>query len=716
MRVNIGSGAPALAGPDIPTELVRTLLGFLRSRLGLDTAWLARFRDGMQEFEVLDGDAEAVGLSPSERASLSGSYCVRVIDGRLPAVIPDTSANQTTAVLPITHEWSMGAYVGVPVLGLDGSTVGMVCAVSREAKPHLADVDLRIVRHTADLIGALFSAAALGPDATSEQRKAIRRVVAEQDFEVVFQAVHCVDSGKVLAVEALARFPCEPFRPDVFLRQAAVLGLDIELETAIVKRVFSLMPELPDDLCVSINVSPAAVVRLPWAQVLTDVDPTRVVLEITEHDAVQNYSVLDAALEKCRARGMRIAVDDVGAGFSSFSHILELAPEFVKIDQSITRNIDVDEARLRLAQAIGEFARRTGSRVIAEGVETQGELDAIGAAGITLAQGYHLSRPKPHTHGFPAAAVTAALHDDALRTFDLLGERRFDLALAHSPIGMAVVGLDGMFLRTNRALREMFGFGKRAMAQMSFQEITHPDDLEADLALLAECLEGRRRSYRIAKRFFAADGHIVWCDLTVALVTDSKEQPSCFVSQLVDVTAARIREAELTRQAATDPLTEIANRSAAWSRLEQLHTADNGYGVLFCDIERFKSVNDRRGHHAGDQLLVEVARRLLTAVDGGDLVARWGGDEFLVITDAVTDEELAVTAARITDQFDSTPIPLADGTSVPVALTIGFAGHRPGDGRSIDMMLDAADQAMYEQRRSRTGAKRRRADRVRAFH
>lgn len=700
--------------PDVPVELVRTILGFLRTRFGLETAWLARFRDGMQEFEVLDGDAEALGLSPSERASLSGSYCVRVIDGRLPAVIPDTAANRTTALLPITHEWSLGAYLGVPVLGADGAPIGMVCAASREPKPHLANADLRIVRHAAELIGALFDSPAGGVDATADHRNVIRRVVAERDFEVVFQAVHEVARGKVMGVEALARFSCEPFRPDVFLEQAALLGLDIELETAIVTRVFSLLPQLPREVFIAINVSPAALLRIPWAELLVDVDPSRIVLEITEHDAVHNYSALDEALEWCRGRGMRIAVDDLGAGFSSFSHLLELGPEFVKIDQSIIRSIDVDDARRTLAQAIAEFARQTGAIVIAEGVESQGELDAVSAAGITWAQGYHLSRPKPHTHGFPPAAVTAAPSEGSFSAVDLLGERRFALALAHSPIGMAVVGLDGRFLRTNRALRDILGFGKRALSQLTFQEITHPDDLDADLALLADCLEGRRLSYRIAKRFFTAAGQIVWCDLTVALVHDPRARPSCFVSQLVDITADRAREAELTRLAGTDPLTAIANRAAAWSRLERLDSSAHGYGVLFCDIERFKSVNDRCGHHVGDRILVEVAGRLLAAVGDGDLVVRWGGDEFLVITDSFTDEGLAVLSDRITAELDNTLITLGDGTTVPVALTIGTAAHRPGDGRSIDIVLDSADQAMYGQRRS-PAARRRRAERAAAL-
>ncbi|SOX54333.1 PAS/PAC and GAF sensor-containing diguanylate cyclase/phosphodiesterase [Mycobacterium ahvazicum] len=699
-----GQGAhPTSVEPANSEALVQTLLGLLRRRLGLDTAWIASFHQGMQVVELVDGDTPALSLTPGDRSSLSGSYGVRVIDGRLPAVIPDTSADRTASVLPRTREMGLGAYVGIPLHGPGGSTVGMVCAVSQHPKPHLAHIDLQIVNKMADLIGALLELPADTTNVRAEQREGIRRVVAERDFEVIFQAVHDVSTGEVVGVEALARFPCEPFRPDLVFGQAALLGLDIELETAVIARVLSLLPQLPEDVFVAVNISPSAVLLTPWPELLAEVDPSRLVLEITEHDAVENYDALDDVLEECRARGMRVAVDDVGAGFSSFSHVLELAPEFIKIDQSITRNIDADDARRRLAQSIAELAAQIGATVIAEGVETQGELDAASAAGILWAQGYHLSRPQSHSHGFAACSAVAEPVDQPFAVLDLLGERRFELALTHSPIGMAIVGLDGSFQRTNRALRTMLGYSRNALADLTFQEITHPEDLDADLALLAECLAGRRRSYRIDKRYVAADGRIVWCDLTAVLVQGHRNQPRCFVSQILDVTADRMREAELARQATTDTLTKIANRSAAWSQLEQLDAADAGYGILFCDIEQFKSVNDRRGHRAGDELLIEVADRLLSAVADDDLVARWGGDEFLVITNAIDDRALTRLTNRITDRVQRTPITLADGTAISVVLTIGSAAHRPGDGRSIDAVLERADQVMYEQRRRRIG-------------
>ncbi|CQD02759.1 PAS/PAC and GAF sensor-containing diguanylate cyclase/phosphodiesterase [Mycobacterium lentiflavum] len=688
-----------------PLEGIPTLLGLVLRRLGLDTAWLSLFRDGVQVFEVLDGDVEAVGLSPGDQFSLSGSYDVRVIDGRLPAVIPDTSANKTAAVLPMTRQLGVGAYVGVPVVGPGGSALGMVCAVSQAPKPHLADVDLRIITKVADLIGALMESPVDRSPVRADQGE-IPRVVAEQNFEVVFQPIYNVSTGQVMAVEVLSRFPCEPFLPDLVFGRAALLGLDIDLQAAVVSRAVSLVPQLPDEVLVAVNISASAVPVMRWDELLTDVDPSRLVLEITEHSAVENYAALDDALEACRAHGIRVAVDDVGAGLSSFSHVLELSPEFVKVDRSITRNIDIDDARQRLAQSIVELAAQIGATVIAEGVESQGELDSVCAVGIQWAQGFYLGRPRSYTEGFADSRVVATPVDQSSAVVDLRGERPFELALTHSPIGMAVVGLDGAFQRTNRAFRNMLGYGRRELANLTVQEITHPDDLDTDRTLLAECLSGRRRTYRVDKRFIAADGRVVWCDHTAVLIQGPESRPRCFVSQIMDVTVERIREADLARQVNTDRLTAIANRSAAGRLLDQLDAADAGYGVLFCDIERFKSFNDQLGHRVGDELLVRVADRMRAAVEGSDFVARWGGDEFLVITDTVDERKLALHAERIAQQVRSPPITLADGSEVAVAITIGSAVRQPGTGQTNDAVLDRADQDMYQRRRSRTDATR----------
>lgn len=699
-QVEGGGGPRAEVRPEFSVESVRAVLGVVRARLGLDVAWVSGTRDGSPVFEVVDGEADCVGLTSDVRRVMSESYHRRMIDGHLPAII---QAPVLPGASPVPESPGLAAVVAIPVLDHNGTMAGVVCGVSRKPRNPLTDLELRMTRQTGDFIGTLLGIADGDRAATADQRAVIRKMVLDNDFDIVFQSVHDVTSGAVLKVEALARFPCAPFRPDAVIAQATQMGVGFELETAILRRVVAMVPQVPDDVLVTVNISPAVAMAVPWDEVLVGVDPSRIVLELTEHDAVHDYGALEDVLEPWRERGVRIAVDDAGAGFSSFSHVLELSPEFVKIDRSITHHIDVDDARRRLAHALAELAGHIGATVVAEGVENQGELDAVAAVGITAAQGHYLSRPRPLAESFAPAGAAAAPAEGLPAAVDVLGDRRFELALAHSPIGMAVVGLDGTFLRTNRPLRTMLGYSKRELENLTFQEVTHPDDLDADVALLNECVEGRRNSYRIDKRYITADGRVVWGALTVVSVHAPRDRPRYFVSQIVDVTADRARQAELARQAAADPLTGLANRSAGWSRLEQLEVSGAGYAVLLCDIDRFRAVNDSYGHRAGNQLLIGVADRLADAAGDAALVARWGGDQFLIVADFDDEAQVTRLADHITERVSGTPIRLADGTAVSVGLTVGSAVHRPGDGRSIDALLEEAHQVTYGQRRGREG-------------
>lgn len=142
------------------------------------------------------------------------------------------------------------------------------------------------------------------------------------------------------------------------------------------------------------NVSPATVLAGGLEALLAELPQWRVVIELTEHRQVTDYAALRAALAPLRRRA-RLAVDDVGAGYSGLRHLLDLRPDIIKLDMSLTRDVDTDPARGVLAQAMVRFASEIGSVVVAEGVETQGELAALRAFGVTHAQGYHLSRPMP---------------------------------------------------------------------------------------------------------------------------------------------------------------------------------------------------------------------------------------------------------------------------------------------------------------------------------
>ena len=227
-------------------------------------------------------------------------------------------------------------------------------------------------------------------------RDRIQRVLAERRLTTVFQPIVDLESGQALGHEALSRFPDEPAQgPDRWFAEAEQVGLGVELDLLAVEIALVAAEQLPARGYVSINVTPAAL-QSPSLQELLGaaaLPGERLVVEITEHVSVEDYQTLRQPLEALRAMGVRLAVDDAGAGYASFRHILRLRPEFIKLDQEITRDIQLDPARRALAAAVVMFALDVGATVIAEGVETDDELAMVANLGIDAAQGYLLGRP-----------------------------------------------------------------------------------------------------------------------------------------------------------------------------------------------------------------------------------------------------------------------------------------------------------------------------------
>jgi EAL domain-containing protein (putative c-di-GMP-specific phosphodiesterase class I) len=232
--------------------------------------------------------------------------------------------------------------------------------------------------------------------AEKEQAERILNVLERGLIKMVFQPIADLADGRVAGVEALARFAVEPSRtPDVWFEEAEVVHLREELELAAVRLALAHPELLPGGTYLSINLSPETVTSARFAELLPDVPAESVVLEVTEHARVEDYGALGDALKDFRARGGRLAVDDAGAGFASLKHILRLAPEVVKLDREVAQGIDSDRPRRALAAALISFAFDIGADVVAEGIETQAEVDALRDLGVSYGQGYYLARPGP---------------------------------------------------------------------------------------------------------------------------------------------------------------------------------------------------------------------------------------------------------------------------------------------------------------------------------
>ncbi|HEY8739485.1 MAG TPA: EAL domain-containing protein [Candidatus Dormibacteraeota bacterium] len=229
-----------------------------------------------------------------------------------------------------------------------------------------------------------------------EQVARIQQVLKEGLITMVFQPIVDLQEGVVRGVESLARLTAEPRRtPDLWFIEAKNVGLGVELELMAIRDALLQLDRLPPSCYMSINASPETANAPGLAQALADVPLDRVVLEVTEHDAVADYQVLLHSLQDLRANGLRLAVDDMGSGYANLRHILQLAPDIIKLDVELTRGIDQDTPRRALAASFASFATQIGAKIVAEGIETETEFNVLKDLGVQLGQGYYMARPGP---------------------------------------------------------------------------------------------------------------------------------------------------------------------------------------------------------------------------------------------------------------------------------------------------------------------------------
>ena len=223
----------------------------------------------------------------------------------------------------------------------------------------------------------------------------IHRFATGEGLAIHVQPIMDLRTRRPVGYEALARFRSLPPRPpDAWFAEAAALELGTHLELATIERALAVLPAIPADTYLSLNCSHRTV-RSPELAALLAPHAGRLVVEITEHEPVDDYEELAIALRPLRALGVRIAIDDAGAGYASLRHTLALNPDIVKVDISLTRAIDTDRARRALASALISFADEMDMTIVAEGIETEAELRTLTDLGVRYGQGFHLAKPAP---------------------------------------------------------------------------------------------------------------------------------------------------------------------------------------------------------------------------------------------------------------------------------------------------------------------------------
>jgi PAS domain S-box-containing protein/diguanylate cyclase (GGDEF)-like protein len=281
--------------------------------------------------------------------------------------------------------------------------------------------------------------------------------------------------------------------------------------------------------------------------------------------------------------------------------------------------------------------------------------------------------------------------EEALRE----SESRFRNAFEASATGVALVGLDGRWLKVNRSLCESVGYSEGELLTKTFRDITHPDDLEKDLEHVKRLIEDEIPYYHIEKRYLHQDGYIVWVLLCVSMVRDAKGYPLYFVCQIEDITERKLLEEGLRAALITDELTGLYNRKGFFERSDEALWSAPRRGetalLSLVKLDDMKRINDTVGHKAGDAVITDVGRMLKETFREKGIIGRIGGVEFAILATG-TEETVNHLIAHLEGAVAT--FEKSDGRGCSVSLSIGSALTRPDEARSLEELIARANETM----------------------
>jgi EAL domain-containing protein (putative c-di-GMP-specific phosphodiesterase class I) len=308
--------------------------------------------------------------------------------------MPDIAADPLAMQMGGATLLGLRSYAMAPVLLSDGAVYGTLCTVGFEADPELVSRDRALLEVLASAAAVIIEPEVRAEVLRSEIEVRLAPVLAAGGPDIALQPIVDLATGERIGAEALSRFPVGWGKaPDLVFDEAHGIGLGDRLELLALERAAVHLDSVRG--YIAMNVSPSTLLTPECGALLRRLPLDRVLLELSEHDQVEDYAALQSVLTPLRAAGMGLAIDDVGAGFSSLRHIVVTAPDVIKIDRSIVTGLTEDPVRSTLVQSLVTFAHGCGVRVVAEGVETAAEAAALGALGVDHGQGWHFGRPGP---------------------------------------------------------------------------------------------------------------------------------------------------------------------------------------------------------------------------------------------------------------------------------------------------------------------------------
>ena len=374
-------------------------------------ATLVRSEPSLELADAVSDAAEAILVSMREKPAVA-VLDVRIPGGGASAARGIKRCSPQTRILALSVQDDRETVLEMLEAGADGylvkgSSADIIVTSIERASRGQGSLSVEVTGGVIEELAGLLHARRRSEERSQRREERIRRVLDDDLLHTVYQPI-CTLAGSTVGAEALARFRGPPSRgPLRWFAEADEVGLLRELELAAVRVALTALPDLPEHVFLSINVSPGTLATAGFLRLIAGSDGARVVVEITEHARINDYDSLGEALDAVRAFGVRVAIDDAGAGFASLRHILRLEPEFIKLDRTLIDGIEADRSRQALAAGLISFAEKIDATIVAEGIERPAEVEALSDLGVRYGQGYFFARPAPLPLPLLVAATAA---------------------------------------------------------------------------------------------------------------------------------------------------------------------------------------------------------------------------------------------------------------------------------------------------------------------
>jgi len=545
----------------------------------------------------------------------------------------------------------------------------------------------------------------------------VREAWTARSFDLAYQPQINLATHRVIGFEALLRWH-HPLRGEVppgeFIPVAEETGLILEIGRWVIARACLDAATWADPVTVAINVSPVQLRdgglpdAISAALRESGLPASRLELEITESAMLPGDDATLSVLRAIRETGVRIAIDDLGAGYSSFSSLLRFLFDKVKIDRSFTAGLADTEDRGRTARAIVrsiiELCERLEIACVAEGVETREQVAALADANCKDVQGFLFGRPMPADHVSPflrslnlagGGAADGASRNLPDATFLKIADTANDVIIVTTPDLMPP---GPTIIYVNPAFTRLTGYSAAEAIGRSPRMLQGPGTSRATLDAIGAALWAGRPAHEKVLNY-AKSGAPYWLDLRIVPLRDQTGIITHFAAIERDVTLDKRRLDELEHVAERDTLTGIPNRRAFMRAAEAaIATAgETGPCLALIDVDHFTQVNDTLGHAVGDAVLCGVAERLTDNVRRSDMLARVSGEEFALCMPAVGPRDAKAFAESLLAAVAGTKIDTPSGP-VRVSVSIGIASYLPGD--SLSALMARADSAMGAAKRA----------------